>query len=252
MSETPQEDVTQAGAPRWRPLDRIARRVVGVLVEKAKTTPDNYPLSLNSLVNGCNQKSNRAPQMQLDPEQVSEAIDQLRMLGAVLVVQGDGRVEKYRHLLYEWLGVDKAELAVMAELLLRGEQTLGDLRARAARMEPIPGQAELQPIVDGLRQKGLLVLLTPPGRGCMVTHTLYQEQELAKLRAECAGLSGTPTTEERSPAATPQRPAGGSELEDLRRAVTDLQRRLADVEEQVSEVDQLRSTVDELTRQLGV
>jgi uncharacterized protein YceH (UPF0502 family) len=111
-------------------LDKIARRVVGVLVEKAKTTPDNYPLSLNSLVNGCNQKSNRAPQMQLDEQQVAEAIDRLRQVGAVLVIQGDGRVEKFRHLLYEWLGVDKAELAVMAELLLRGEQTLGDLRGQ--------------------------------------------------------------------------------------------------------------------------
>lgn len=252
MSDTQQEEAPQEAKPRWRPLDRIARRVVGVLVEKAKTTPDNYPLSLNSLVNGCNQKSNRAPQMQLDEEQVSEAIDRLRQVGAVLVIQGDGRVEKFRHLLYEWLGVDKAELAVMAELLLRGEQTLGELRARAARMEPIPGQAELQPIVDSLRQKGLLVLLTPPGRGCMVTHALYQEQELAKLRAECAGGSSTPRTEERVAAAAPQRSPGGGELEDLRRAVTDLQRRLAALEEQVSEFDQLRSTVDELTRQLGV
>lgn len=252
MSETPQVDGAQKGASRWRPLDKIARRVVGVLVEKAKTTPDNYPLSLNSLVNGCNQKSNRAPQMQLDEQQVAEAIDRLRQVGAVLVIQGDGRVEKFRHLLYEWLGVDKAELAVMAELLLRGEQTLGDLRARAARMEPIPGQAELQPIVDCLLQKGLLVLLTPPGRGCMVTHALYQEQELAKLRAECAGLSSAPRAEERTPASTPQRSAGGGELDDLRRAVSDLQRRLTALEEQVAEFDQLRSTVDELTRQLGV
>jgi uncharacterized protein len=252
MSETPQDAVTQEGAPRWRPLDKIARRVVGVLVEKAKTTPDNYPLSLNSLVNGCNQKSNRAPQMQLDSEQVAEAIDRLRMIGAVSVVQGDGRVEKYRHMLYEWLGVDKTELAVMTELLLRGEQTLGDLRARAARMEPIPGQAELQPIVDSLRRKGLLVLLTPPGRGCMVTRALYQEQELAKLRAEFAEHSSTPRTEERSLTATPHRTAGGGELEDLRRAVADLQRRLATIEAQVAEVDQLRTTVEELTRQLGV
>ena len=128
MDNTPQED-----APRWQPLEKVERRVVGVLVEKAKTTPDNYPLSLNALVNGCNQKSNRAPQMQLDEEQVSEAIDRLRTIGAVSIIQGDGRVEKYRHLLYEWLGVDKVELAVMAELLLRGRANpWGDL-ARSGR-----------------------------------------------------------------------------------------------------------------------
>ena len=169
MNDIPQDD-----SPRWQPLERVERRVVGVLVEKAKTTPDNYPLSLNSLVNGANQKSNRSPQMQLDEEQVARsdrsAADGLE---PVSIIQGDGRVEKYRHLMYEWLGVDKVELAVMAELLLRGEQTLGDLRGRAARMEPIKGVAELQPIVDSLRQKELIQLLTPPGRGVRrYTHAL--------------------------------------------------------------------------------
>src|SRR4029077_14108189 len=124
-------------APRWRALERNERRVAGVLAEKAKTTPDNYPLTLNSLINGCNQKSNRFPQMQLDESQVSDALDGLRRAGAIALVQGDSRVEKYRHLLYDWLGVDKAELAVMTELLLRGAQTLGELRSRAARMEPM-------------------------------------------------------------------------------------------------------------------
>ena len=144
-----------------------------MLVEKAKTTPDNYPLSLNALVNGANQKSNRSPQMQLDEEQVAEAIDRLRMVGAVSIIQGDGRVEKYRHLLYEWLGVDKVELAVMAELLLRGEQTLGELRGRAARMEPIKGVSELQPIVDGLREKGLIQPADTSGtRLCCHAYTL--------------------------------------------------------------------------------
>jgi len=251
MSDTLSDNATPAGGPRWRPLDRFERRVAGVLVEKAKTTPDNYPLSLNSLVNGCNQKNNRAPQMQLDEEQASEALDRLRNYGAVVVVQGDGRVEKYRHLLYEWLGVDKVELAVMAELLLRGEQTLGDLRARAARMEPIPGLAELQPVVDGLRQKGLVLLLTPPGRGCMVTHALYQEQELAKIRAEVARGVDSFGSEEHA-IASPQRLPVGRESEDLRHEVADLKRRLAAVEDQLADVDQLRSSMEELNRQLGV
>ena len=135
-------------------------------------------------MNGCNQKNNRYPQMQLDEEQVTDALDSLRKSGAVALIQGDGRVEKYRHLLYDWLGVDKVELAVMAELLLRGAQTLGELRGRAARMEPIKEIAELRPIVESLREKRLLIFLTPPGRGGVVTHNLYQPQELAKVRAE--------------------------------------------------------------------
>ncbi|WP_428306332.1 DUF480 domain-containing protein [Lacipirellula sp.] len=178
------EQSAAPAGPKWRQLERIERRVAGVLVEKAKTTPDNYPLSTNALVNGCNQKNNRFPQMTLDEDQVTDALDSLRKSGAVALIQGDGRVEKYRHLLYDWLGVDKFEMAVMAELLLRGAQTLGELRGRAARMEPIKGISELGPIVESLRTKGLLIFLTSPGRGGVVTHNLYQPQELAKVRAE--------------------------------------------------------------------
>lgn len=240
MSEVATDTGAEQAGPKWRVLDRYERRVAGVLVEKAKTTPDNYPLSLNALVNGCNQKNNRSPQMQLDEDQVSEALDRLRGYGAVVVVQGDGRVEKYRHLLYEWLGVNKGELAVMAELLLRGEQTLGDLRARAARMEPIAGQSELQPIVDSLRQKKLLIMLTPPGRGCVVTHSLYQEQELAKIRTEVASGVVVSDAEERSMPAP--RATSSSAVDDLRREVAELTERVAAIEQQLAEV----------TRQLGV
>src|SRR5262249_19657021 len=149
------------------------RRVLGVLVEKAKTTPENYPLSVNALRTGCNQKSNRFPMMQLEEEQVDEALDKLREVGAVAVVQGTSRVDRVRHLAYDWLGVEKVELAVMAELLLRGSQTVGELRGRAARMEPIKDLGELRPTLDALEKKGLIVYLTPHGRGCIVTHTLY-------------------------------------------------------------------------------
>jgi uncharacterized protein YceH (UPF0502 family) len=181
------EAVPPAAAPRWRQLDRNERRVVGVLAEKAKTTPDNYPMSINGIVTGSNQKSNRFPQMTLDEVQAQAALDSLRKSGAVSLIQGDGRVEKYRHLLYDWLGVDKAELAVMTELLLRGAQTLGELRGRAARMEPIKDIGDLMPIVDRLGQKNLLIYLTAPGRGGIVTHNLYKPQELAKLRSEHSG-----------------------------------------------------------------
>ena len=177
-------------APRWQPLAAIERRVLGVLIEKAKTTPENYPLSLNSVQAGCNQKNNRAPLMQLEEEQVEEALESLRKAGAVSQIQGGGRVDKYRHLAYEWLGVEKVELAVMAELLLRGTQTVGELRGRAARMEPIKDLADLQPTLDALHAKGLIVYLTPPGRGSIVTHALYLDRDMEKVRRE-AGLQST-------------------------------------------------------------
>ena len=116
------------------PLSANARRVLGVLVEKAKTTPDNYPLSLAGLISGCNQKSNRAPKMDLDDEDALLALDELRELGAAREVQGSGRVTKYRHAAYEWLDVDSPGASVMTELLLRGPQTLGEIRTRASRM----------------------------------------------------------------------------------------------------------------------
>ena len=245
---------------RWRPLGRIERRVAGVLVEKAKTTPDNYPLTLNSLVNGCNQKSNRSPQMQLDEEQVYDALDELRKSGAVALVQGDGRAEKYRHLLYEWLGVDKVELAVMAELLLRGQQTLGELRGRAARMEAIKGISELQPIVDSLRQKGLLQYLTPPGRGCIVSHALYEDREQDKLVAEVGGgvvsqPAAPPTPQAPMPAnpTTTVTPNEASpDMDELRQEIMAMKQQMGELREQLSELDELRKTVEDLTRQLGV
>jgi uncharacterized protein YceH (UPF0502 family) len=246
-----------SAAPRWRALERIERRVAGVLAEKAKTTPDGYPLTLNSLVGGCNQKSNRFPQMQLDEGQVSEALDGLRHAGAVALVQGDGRVEKYRHLLYDWLGVDKAELAVMTELLLRGAQTLGELRGRAARMEPIRDMGELTPIVDRLRQKGLVIFLTPPGRGAIVTHNLYQPQELAKLKAEHAGGAAPSTAgvaDDREGGGSyfpppvagktpprPQPPGEPPQVDEIRQSLAALR----------DEVTQLRREVDDLTRRLS-
>lgn len=185
-TDTPASGTQPAEAPakRWRPLESIERRVLGVLIEKAKTTPEAYPLSINALRTGCNQKNNRSPLMQLEEEQVDEACETLRKSGAIAQVQGSGRVDRYRHLAYEWLGVDKVELAVMAELLLRGTQTVGELRGRAARMEPIKDLGELLPILDALSAKGLVMYLSPPGRGAVVTHALYLDRELEKVRRE--------------------------------------------------------------------
>src|SRR4051794_23211776 len=183
MSTEPQVSA-QHNSPRWQPLEAIERRVLGVLIEKAKTTPENYPLSLNALRSGCNQKNNRAPLMQLEEAPIEDALERLRQLGAVALIQGTSRIDRYRHLAYEWLGVDKVELAVMAELLLRGPQTVGELRGRAARMEPIKDLGELRPVLDALEKKKLIQYLTPPGRGSILTHALHLDREMDKIRRE--------------------------------------------------------------------
>lgn len=204
----------------WKPLTRQQRRVAGVLVEKAKTTPDAYPLSLNALTNGCNQKSNRAPQMNLTAEVVQDVADELRDLGAVLEVQGGSRVAKYRHSMYEWLGVDKTELAVMAELLLRGEQTVGELRARAARMDDkhapkLSDMAALKSVLAGLVEKDLVIALTPEGRGQMVTHNLYEADERERLQQRVSEAGAVATTSAAAPVQTRTDPpsANLSEME---------------------------------------
>lgn len=212
----------------WRELDRTERRVAGVLIEKSKTTQDSYPMTLNSITTGCNQKSNRYPLMNLTPDEVQKALDRLRQCRAVMEVHGDGRVPKYKHLLYEWLGVEKLELAVMAELLLRGQQTLGDLRARASRMDEIASQDELRPIIDGLIRKGLVVELTPPGRGQIVTHHLYHFEELKKVRLQVA--SELTATEE------PELESSG-EARDLADRVTSLEGKLAEAIERIRKLE---------------
>ena len=170
---------------RWRPLSAIQRRVAGVLVEKAKTTPDAYPLTLNSLTNGCNQKSNRAPHMDLSTEDVERAVEELRELGALAEVQSGGRVAKFRHYLYEWLGVDKVELAVMAELLLRGEQTVGELRGHAAHGTDRRSQRiAYHSGIPGSQTAGRLPHACR--RGQVMTHNLYSTERLEELKKQYA------------------------------------------------------------------
>jgi hypothetical protein len=161
--------------------------VLGVLVEKANTTPGAYPLTVNAIVTGCNQKNNRDPLTEYDDIEVERALDELRTIKAVSEIDWLGRVPKYKHHAFEWLGVNRTEVAVMTELLLRGAQALGDLRARAARMAPIADLAALKPIVDALLERGLMIELTPPGRGQVVSHNLHAPTELEALRAQYSG-----------------------------------------------------------------
>src|SRR6056297_3224164 len=139
-----------------QPLSATARRVLGVLVEKAKTTPDNYPLSLAAIITGCNQKSNRDPKMEVDEGDALRALDELREAGAAREIQGSGRVTKYRHAAYEWLGVDSPGAAIVTELMLRGPQTAGELRTRASRMHKFPDLDSLKTELDSLIEKGLV------------------------------------------------------------------------------------------------
>ena len=182
-SQSNSESESTENEPQWQPIGRHERRVLGVLVEKAKTTPESYPLTLNSLTNGCNQKNNRYPKLDLEPVDVQNAIEKLAPMGAVAEL-ASGRVEKFRHYINDWMGVSSVEGAVMAELLLRGAQSVGDLRGRANRMSAIASVAELRPIVHGLMERGLVVPLTDAGRGQIVTHNLYSEDELGALRRE--------------------------------------------------------------------
>ncbi|MDY0165523.1 MAG: DUF480 domain-containing protein [Thermoguttaceae bacterium] len=245
MEQTPNPtNASDAPQPKWQPLGAIDRRVAGVLAEKAKTTPDIYPMSLNAICTGCNQKSNRFPVMSLEPDDVEESLDRLREMGAVTLVEGYGRVTKYRHYLYQWLGVGKVELAVMTELLLRGPQTVGELRGRAARMEPIADLAALRPVLAELQEKGLVISLTPEGRGHVVTHGLHLPDELQRLRLEHgrsvdSPRAARPSSEPLSQAAVA--PAASPGIEQQIIAVI-----RSDIEELKSQLTQLRSDLDQL------
>jgi uncharacterized protein YceH (UPF0502 family) len=240
-------------------LDTLERRVLGVLIEKGKTTPDAYPLSLNALVTGCNQKSNREPIMELDEGDVEEAMLRCKARGLAAKVVG-GRVERWRHLLYEAWGLDKVTIAIIAELLLRGPQTEGELRGRASRMEPIEDLDELRTHLRGLAERNLVVYLTPEERrGSVVTHGFHDPAELARLKARFA--SGAAVAAPAAPAPAPraeERPAAReveSDVASLREEVRAAGQRIAALEEAVTDLrGQLaaaRQEVQSLKQSLG-
>lgn len=241
------EPTTPDEVPAWRPIGRLERRILGVLVEKAKTTPDNYPLTVASLVAGCNQKSNRSPQMQVDEDDVTDALTSLRAIGAVREVQGSGRVNKYRHAAYEWLQVNGPQAAVMTELLLRGPQTAGELRSRAARMEPFADLDTLVGTLGELQRKGLIVPLTPPGRGQVFAHTLYQPDELRRLQQE-AGGSEANRLGGKDPGAGSERAEPATAMERSSPAAGEAET----VQRLLDEIEQLRERVERLEREVGI
>jgi uncharacterized protein len=133
-------------------------RVVACLVEKQRTTPDAYPLSLNSLRLACNQSTNRDPVVAYDEQTVSDALRQTALRGWTRLTSGAGsRARKYRHLLPEALGVDDGELAVLAVLMLRGAQTPGELKQRTERMQGFPDLAAVHEVIERLIERGYVV-----------------------------------------------------------------------------------------------
>jgi uncharacterized protein YceH (UPF0502 family) len=213
-------------------LTPLERRILGVLVEKAKTTPDNYPLSLNALVTGCNQKSNREPVMDVSDAEIEEAIPNLKRLGLMQQILGSGRTDKFRHVLYEAWQLDKMQIAILGELLLRGAQSEGDLRGRASRMEPIPDLDTLRPVVKTLAERGMVVYLTPEGRrGTVVTHGFHAPDELERLKTRAERYADD------APPAPAVKPPAGPGLEArvalLEAAVSDLQQAVAELRGQL-------------------
>lgn len=203
-------------------LDPIEVRVLGALVEKEATTPEYYPLSLNALVNACNQKSNRLPVVDYDEETVKEAIERLRAKRLAMVVIGNGRVTKYSQSISESLNMGRRELAALCVLLLRGPQTLGEIKDRAERIFAFGDLEETERTLEKLAEwpSGQLAAKLPRQPG-------QKEARYAHL------LGGEPLVEPHAEPA-PAQPGRLSQLEDevqkLRSELADLKRRFEEFE----------------------
>ena len=220
------------------------RRVVGVLIEKALAQPDYYPLTLNALTAGCNQRSNRDPVLSLTENEVREALNSLRGKGlSTIIIRDSGRTERWAHAADTAFSLEDGELAVLAELLLRGPQTEGELRGRASRMRKVETVAEIGEILRGQAQRDEpLVEQMPrePGkRGIRFRHLLA-----------AAGEESARVSEEPAPVAAPAVEAAPDPG-----VRNDLEERLAMVEgqyDQLSEaVARLRGELDALKAELS-
>jgi uncharacterized protein YceH (UPF0502 family) len=182
-------------------LSAIEARIIGSLIEKQITTPDQYPLSLNALVSACNQKSNREPLMQLDEAAVKSAVDGLARRHMVVEKSGFGsRVPKYQQIFcnteFGSLKFTPQETAIVCELLVRGPQTPGELRNRVPRMAELPDPGVIEPLLDGLaaRPEGALVAQLPreAGRRDSRWAQLFEELPAVTAAAEESGPDERP------------------------------------------------------------
>jgi uncharacterized protein YceH (UPF0502 family) len=208
-------------------LNEVEARVLGVLLEKEITTPDYYPLSLNALVNACNQKSNRDPVMNLDEDAVRDALRTLHDNSlARSVSAADSRVTKYEHRLQEAFNFDRREASIFCELLLRGPQTPGELRSRAERMHHFDDLGEVQSALQRLisRQPSLVkVLARQPGT---------KESRYIHLLSGDAEPIGPPRVQE-APALTSRH--SSDKLSQLELEVAELRKDIADLKQQFAD-----------------
>lgn len=210
-------------------LDEVEVRVLGALVEKQLATPDYYPLTLNALVNACNQISNRDPVVSYDEQTVERAVDSLRGKNLAYVFYGsESRVPKFKHVMIEILRLSPAELAAMCVLMLRGPQTVGEVRGRTGRLYNFADLGEVEATLDGLcKREEPLVLKLPRQHG-------QKDARYAQL------LSGTPaveeeTDEQRASVARESRAGAGDRVARLEAEVESLRAELATFKQQFEE-----------------
>jgi uncharacterized protein YceH (UPF0502 family) len=210
-------------------LDPIQLRVLGALIEKEITTPETYPLSLNALLNACNQRSSRDPVLDLDEEQIRQALHTLEDLGLATPAR-HSRVPKYEHRARTVLNLRRDETAILCLLLLRGPQTPGELRSRADRLYPFDDIAAVQSTLERLaRRDPVSEGTSEPSTGPL---TLILPRQPGSRESRYAHLLGDPAAIDTTPAPlAPPAPAG----------------RLADLE---AELTALRAKVDSLESRL--
>jgi uncharacterized protein len=219
-------------------LTALEARVIGCLIEKAITTPDQYPLSLNALVNACNQKSNRDPMMDLSEADVQHTVDALSRKHFVMEKSGFGsRVPKYQHRFcnteFGTLKLDSQELAIVCELLVRGPQTPGELRTRASRMAQIGEAAEVDAALARLRDRAdgpfVVQLAREPNRRDSRWAHLFSgpvanaasESEIAEVRSLAAVAPASGRSDDRLAKVEREVQALRAELDELKRRLGD-------------------------------
>jgi uncharacterized protein len=205
-------------------LDADEVRVLGSLLEKEVTTPEYYPLSLNALLNACNQKSNREPVTHFDEDTVDRVLYTLRDKGLLLNITGAGsRVPKYGHRLSEKLNLGRREMAILCELMVRGPQTLGELRTRAERMHHFDDLAEVESVLDRMPELVTRLPRRPGEKEARYAHL---------LSGPAAALASGPPALTPKQAADSAAPPRSDRLTLLEAEVAQLRRELEDLKQQ--------------------